>query len=272
MLPTSYEFHWDTGHLAFLGIFYAVITVVLTTLAFAARRWLRDLRLRRAGDIAWHEAISDLPAERRHCRHEFDGSVPERICAHGFACDTCPEHSAPGGTCGLLATATVTTVAAPDRRLYHRGHTWVEPAADGTFTVGVDDLLQRCLGRPDRVTVPEVGTVVQAGGAVAEVQRGRIRARLTAPVTGVVVATGDYSDGALYRVAPVGPGPRLDRLLGGNEARVWMLREYEALQAKLLPAGMAPALADGGELVADLIGAYPDADWDAICADFSLTP
>ena len=249
-----------------------MIAVVLTTLAFAARRWLRDLHRQRAGDIAWHEATADLPAERRHCRHEFDGSVAERICTHGFACDTCPEHAALGGACSLLATAPSAAGAASPRRLYHRGHTWVEPSADGTFTVGVDDLLQRCLGRPDRVTVPEVGTVIQAGSAVAEVQRGRVRAHLTAPVTGVVVATGDYGDGALYRVAPVGPGPRLDQLLGGNEARVWMLREFEALQAKLLPAGTAPALADGGELVADLMGAYPDADWDAICGEFSLTP
>lgn len=250
-----------------------MIAVVFTTLAFATRRWLRDLRLRRAGDIAWHEATADLPAARRHCRHEFDGSIPERICTRGFACDTCPGHAALAGDCSLSTTeAAFPAGAGSPRRLYHRGHTWVEPGADGTFTVGVDGLLQRCLGRPDRVTVPEVGTVVRAGSAVAEVQRGRVRAHLTAPLTGVVVATGDYRDGALYRVAPVGPAPRLDQLLGGSAARVWMLREYEALQAKLLPAGTAPALADGGEMVADLMGAYPQADWDAICGEFTLTP
>ena len=28
MLPTAYEFHWDLGHIFFLGIFYSVLTVV----------------------------------------------------------------------------------------------------------------------------------------------------------------------------------------------------------------------------------------------------
>lgn len=271
MLPTSYEFHWDAGHIAFLGIFYGVLTVVFSTLAFVAYRWLRDLRRRRAAAISWHESFADLSSDRRHCRHEFDGAVTDQVCRHEFACDTCPQHAAlaaAGGGVDIVRAAP----ARASGRLFHRGHTWVQARSDGTFDVGVDDLLQRCFGQPDRVTVPGVGTQVQSGAAAAELQRGRVRARVAAPLTGMVVATGDYEGGQLYRVQPLGDPACLENLLGPSEARVWRLREYEMLQERLNPAGAAATLADGGEMVDDLIGAYPDADWDTIIGDLCLEP
>lgn len=274
MLPTAYEFHWDTGHLVFLGIFYSVLTVVFATLARAAFRSWRDLRRRRAGRIAWHEAFADLPAERRHCRHEFDGSAHDRVCAHEFACGTCSGHLALAAAAGSGAATVRAGRASPraGERLYHRGHVWVEACGDGTFEVGVDDLLRSCVGRPDRVTVPGPGERVLAGAAVAELQRGRLRARLVAPLTGTVVAAGDYDGGRLYRVKPLGDEAGLEGLLRPAEAQVWRLRELEMLQARLGAPGAVPALADGGELVGDLVSACPDADWDTILGDLCLEP
>lgn len=275
MLPSAYEFHWDIGHLVFLGVFYGVLVVVLATLARAALRSRRDLRRRREGEIAWHEAFADLPERRRHCRHEFDGSIADRVCPHGFACDTCEGHPA------LAAAAAgrrggqprhAPPGPRPGERLHHRGHTWVEARADGSFDVGVDDLLRSCLGRPDRVTVPGPGERVQAGAPVAELQRGKVRARLVAPLTGTVVSTGDYAGGRLYRVRPLDGDPQLEQLLRPAEARVWRLRELELLQERLGAPGTAPALADGGELVDDLMAACPRADWDAIIGDLCLQP
>ena len=273
MLPTSYEFHWDLGHIFFLGIFYSVLTVVLCTLGYAALRSVRDLRRRKAGSIAWHESFADLPSARRHCRHEFAGTIADKVCRREFDCAACSEHAAlaaAGG--GTIVRQVPPQAPRPHERLYHRGHTWVESRPDGTYDVGVDDLLQRCLGRPDRVTVPGVGTRVQAGAATAELQRGHVRARLASPLTGTVVATADYDGGRLYRVQPLGERPRLEQLLRAGEARIWMLRELELLQARLGAADAVPALADGGELVDDLMAACPDADWDAIIGDLCLQP
>jgi hypothetical protein len=273
MLPTAYEFHWDLGHVIFLGVFYSVLTVVFSTLAVAAWRSLRDQRRRRSADIAWHESFADLPTARRHCRHEFDGTVAEKVCGREFACDHCSEHAAlaaAGG--GTIVRQVPPQPPRAHERLYHRGHTWVEARPDGTFDVGVDDLLQRCLGRPDRVTVPGIGLRVQAGAAAAEIQRGHVRARLVAPVTGIVIDTADYEGGRLFRVQPLEQRPRLEQLLRAGEARIWRLRELELLQTRLGAAGLAPALADGGELVDDLMAACPDADWDAIIGDLCLQP
>ena len=280
MLPTAYEFHWDTGHIVFLGVFYSVLTVVMSTLIIASLRARRDMQKRREGDIVWHESFAEMSTERRHCRHEFDGTFDAKVCGHEFACGNCEQHRALAAAAGGDDTASRTTTPAgpaapaaqPDNRLYHRGHTWVEARPDGTYDVGVDDLLRSCVGNPDRVTVPGVGTRLMAGTPVADLQRGHVHAHIATPISGTVVAVGDYEGGRLYRLRPDDGKARLDQLLRAAEARVWMLRELELLQARLTLPGEALALADGGELVGDLMGAYPDADWDAILADLCLTP
>lgn len=276
MLPTAYEFHWDTGHIVFLGIFYTVLTVVMSTVIIASLRARRDMNKRREADIAWHESFSELATERRHCRHEFDGTFDAKVCGHEFACGNCEQHralaAAAGGGDSVRQSPAPAAATPPDGRLYHRGHTWVEARHDGTYDVGVDDLLRSCVGNPDRVTVPGVGTRLMAGTPVADLQRGRVHARVATPISGTVVAVGDYEGGRLYRLRPDDGKARLDQLLRATEARVWMLRELELLQARLTQPGEALALADGGELVGDLMGAYPDADWDAILADLCLEP
>lgn len=279
MLPTAYEFHWDTGHIVFLGVFYSVLTVVMGTLVMAALRARRDMNRKREADIAWHESFSELASERRHCRHEFDGTFDAKVCGHEFACGNCEQHralAAAAGGCDTAGPAKAPAAAAPaapaDTRLYHRGHTWVEARPDGTYDVGVDDLLRSCVGNPDRVTVPGVGTRLLAGTPAADLQRGHVHARVSAPIAGTVVAVGDYEGGRLFRVRPDDGPSRIDQLLRETEARVWMMRELELLQSRLARPDEAPALADGGELVHDLMGAYPDADWESILADLCLEP
>jgi hypothetical protein len=34
MWPSIFEFHWDTGHMIFLGIFYAVVITMATSLVY----------------------------------------------------------------------------------------------------------------------------------------------------------------------------------------------------------------------------------------------
>ena len=70
MLPWNYGFHWSTGSIIFLGAFYTVLVVVLTTVITAAS--VRGGRWRRTGLRA------------------FAGIPIFTICRHG---------TAPAGTC-----------------------------------------------------------------------------------------------------------------------------------------------------------------------------
>lgn len=43
MLPTTFEFRWDAGHMIFFGVFYAVVIVVFTSLFFVAAKSITDV-------------------------------------------------------------------------------------------------------------------------------------------------------------------------------------------------------------------------------------
>jgi hypothetical protein len=62
----------------------------------------------------------------------------------------------------------------------------------------------------------------------------------------------------------------LRHLLRGPEVYGWMSRELERLQLQLRAPNSAPALADGGVLMPDLMDAVPQADWDTVLADTFL--
>ena len=34
MWPSIFEFHWDTGHMIFFGVFYAVVIAIATSLVY----------------------------------------------------------------------------------------------------------------------------------------------------------------------------------------------------------------------------------------------
>jgi len=42
MWPTIFEFSWDTGHMIFFGVFYAVVIVIATSLVYAVTRSVVD--------------------------------------------------------------------------------------------------------------------------------------------------------------------------------------------------------------------------------------
>lgn len=43
MWPTIFEFSWDTGHMIFFGVFYGVLIVLATSIAYAVIRSVVDM-------------------------------------------------------------------------------------------------------------------------------------------------------------------------------------------------------------------------------------
>ena len=97
MLPWNYGFHLDAGHIVFLGAFYTVLVIIVTTLVNAALRSRRDLSSRKVERIRWHSEFHDLPAGDRVCRHVLTGEFESRECPHSFDCRECETHATPGG-------------------------------------------------------------------------------------------------------------------------------------------------------------------------------
>jgi hypothetical protein len=270
VFPWSPEFAWDVPHVVFFGALYAVLATILATLATAVRRARRTARRGLSHAVAWQADFEELPAPSRACRHQLTGVAPGRCCERGFDCRGCRKHRE------LEAVAAATPGGdsrAPDEadgRFYHRGHAWARPEADGTVTVGLDELGARLLGPDAELRLPGPGAPLHANGPLARARsRGR-DVRLLAPIDGTVLEV--LQQGPRFTLR-VDPGPVLDlrHLLSGREARVWAVRELERVQAAC--AGVAGvALADGGELVDDVAGAVPDSRFDGLLGDVFLEP
>ena len=272
MFPGIDGFHWTFGHVLFLCLFFAVALTILATVASAAWRTGRDFRSRRAIDLWWRAEFADLPVADRRCRHELAGRVISRTCDNAFDCRNCEKYS---NFAVLPATGNVGALGLDysEHRLYHRGHTWVEAAEDGTVTVGLDELAVHLVGRPDFVDMPEIGDELDLNQTAWRMKKRGHEIQVRAPIDGTVAAVGGPDQGWYLKMRPrhdVHQTATLRHLLRGPEVHGWIARELERLQLHLRLPGSSPALADGGVLLPDLMNAVPEADWDTVLADTFL--
>lgn len=268
MLPGIDGFHWTTGHIVFLSLFFAVVMTIVVTLASAIWRTAHDFRTKNVVELCWQSAFADLPEADRRCRHELSGRVISRACDNAFDCRHCGKYSQ---FAVLPARAPVNALGLnyDEDRLYHRGHTWVKPDDEGTFTVGLDEFAEHLIGMPDSVLMPEIGVELELNQTAWRMKKNGNKIAVRAPIEGTVIGI----DGLVLKIRP-----RLDprdpttlrHLLRGPEVYGWITRELERLQLQLRAPGAMPALADGGVLLRGLMDTVPETDWDAVLVDTFL--
>jgi glycine cleavage system H protein len=122
----------------------------------------------------------------------------------------------------------------PEDLKYTSEHEWVRRpgAAEGSVRVGITDYAQDALGDIVYVSLPEVGTDINDGSAVGELESTKSVSDVYAPVSGEVVARNEaldatpelvnndpYGGGWLFEVVPSDP-TQLEGLLdaAGYEA------------------------------------------------------
>jgi glycine cleavage system H protein len=118
-------------------------------------------------------------------------------------------------------------VSYPEDLRYTAEHEWVRTPGDheGSIRIGITHYAQDALGDIVYVSLPEVGTTVEAGGACGELESTKSVSDVYAPVSGEVVAVNDsldatpelvnddpYGGGWLFEVVPSDPSS-LDDLL-----------------------------------------------------------
>jgi len=106
----------------------------------------------------------------------------------------------------------------PEDLRYTSEHEWVSGDGSGPVRVGITHFAQDALGDIVYVQLPEVGTEVEAGQALGEIESTKSVSEIYAPVTGTVVARNEalgdtpevinsdpYGSGWLVEIAPADP-------------------------------------------------------------------
>ncbi|MCK9376517.1 MAG: hypothetical protein M0P73_10240 [Syntrophobacterales bacterium] len=164
----------------------------------------------------------------------------------------------------------------------HRGHTWAVLEASGQVRVGLDDFSQKILGPADDLKLPEVGKAYyQDHPCLALFKQGR-KASFEAPVDGVIEAINPkirqkpglihddpYGEGWLFLVKPLNLQPNLDNLFSGEANATWINEESHRL-LNLMGSTVGVTLPDGGAVVDDLYGHYPEIGWRPLVQAFFL--
>ncbi|MFB3902715.1 MAG: glycine cleavage system protein H [Acidobacteriota bacterium] len=273
MLPGINGFHWQLGHLVFISTFFTILFVIFGTSALGFVRSALRLRSQNKEAMFWHHQFQDLVPDEKSCRHAMTGELKGRICPNAFDCCNCATHAVMSEEHPCSSEAEqVAGLCYPPARLYHRGHAWVEPQSDGTVLVGLDDFASRLLGTPDLVELPEVGKQLTVNATAWTARKSGAEVRVLAPVSGEVVTVGGQDQGWYLRLRPDSPLSQARHLLHGGEVEAWIRHELERLEAFASSPEVGAVLADGGELVNDLSGAFQSGDWDHVCSSFFLQP
>jgi len=165
----------------------------------------------------------------------------------------------------------------------HRGHAWMKVEEGSEVRMGVDDFALRLLGPLDQIEAPLVGKTLKQDRADIMMRRGRHKANILSPVSGVVTAInpklrerGDlsnqdpYSDGWVLRAHSKNLRQDLKNLMIGRETEDFFAKEVDHLYS-VIEEEAGPLAADGGQLGHDIYGSIPQVGWERLVKRFLHT-
>jgi glycine cleavage system H protein len=125
-------------------------------------------------------------------------------------------------------------VNVPEDLRYSEEHEWVR--VEGTrVRIGITDYAQDALGDIVFVDLPDVGSEIDAGGALGEIESTKSVSELYAPVSGTVTAVNDALSGGpeVINQDPYGAGwiCELELAPGADPASLLDAAAYEAMTA-----------------------------------------
>jgi glycine cleavage system H protein len=125
-------------------------------------------------------------------------------------------------------------VNVPEDLRYSEEHEWVR--VEGTrVRIGITDYAQDALGDIVFVDLPAVGSEIDAGGALGEIESTKSVSELYAPVSGTVTAVNDALSGGpeVINQDPYGAGwiCELELAPGADPASLLDAAAYEAMTA-----------------------------------------
>jgi glycine cleavage system H protein len=158
-------------------------------------------------------------------------------------------------------------------RYFYPGHSWALVEDPRSVTVGVDDLVSRVVGKPDRIEIATMGATLRQGEPLVTLHSGSRSLSLGSPLSGVVeeinpslsaqpslLADSPLEKGWIARLVPGNLSAEIPGLLNGPAARRW--REAVRIKiASLFSPRLGMVLQDGGEWIDNMGSLLNDEEW-----------
>ena len=166
---------------------------------------------------------------------------------------------------------------------YHEGHTWVHLEKGGRVRIGMDDFAGRILGPANEFRLPERGTTLRKDREGWSLRCKDKKAAFLSPMTGKVFSVNErvlenpeisledpYKEGWLLVLEPRVREGELKRLYQDEQGIEWLEKESRKL-LELLGPEYARLAATGGEPVVDILGHFPEINWETLVRTFLKT-
>lgn len=123
--------------------------------------------------------------------------------------------------------------------LFHsKSHTWAEVLYNGTVRVGMDDFVQKLLGKIDSISMVPTNSVLKKGDTLFTIRQGNNHLSVKAPISGKVchanvellesakiLSEDPYGNGWISIIEPTDLSADLKKMSVAEEAVAWLRRE-----------------------------------------------
>jgi glycine cleavage system H lipoate-binding protein len=239
--------------------------------------------------VFWKEKLKERPQWQRPCLHHMKGRIEFKACNREYRCENCEFDQYFNDQYTVHAVVRpvdfldIDGFKIPQGFYLHRGHAWIKVEEGSEVRMGVDDFALRLLGPLDQIEAPLVGKTLKQDRADIMMRRGRHKAKILSPISGVVTAInpklrerGDlsnqdpYSDGWVLRAHSRNLRQDLKNLMIGRETEDFFAKEVDRLYS-VIEEEAGPLAADGGQLGHDIYGSIPQVGWERLVDRFLHT-
>lgn len=151
------------------------------------------------------------------------------------------------------------------------GHVWLNKESQNSYKVGMDELLERFIGSPDKVFMMNTGDKVKKGEQIAVVKKGNKEIYIKSPITGEIeeinkelsdspgmIVEDPYKKGWIYKIKSFEKIMDVNNIKTKLKAKYWLTEEMNRLKDFAMgnlpqPVAVGETLLDGGELNSGLI-------------------
>jgi glycine cleavage system H lipoate-binding protein len=174
----------------------------------------------------------------------------------------------------------------PGGLFFHQGHTWAKLETSGNIKIGLDDFIQKIIGRIDGIKPRKVGDSIFQGDKIFTIEQGRRKAEFNSPVDGVIdsineeivsnpkgIKENPYEMSWIYSVKPTNLPSNIKSLSVAEDALAWLKKEVQKFREFIAEQFiedkmLGKTLADGGVPIEGVMEHMDDFSWMKLQEEF----